>query len=142
MNNVNLTGRLTRDPELRFLPTTGRAVANFVLAVDRNLSKEKKQELENAGQPTADFIKIVVFGKQAENCANYLNKGSLVGINGRIQTRSYEDTNTNKRIYVTEVVANRVEFLSTNRNSSNNHSNNQDDFYDGFNQVDDDEIPF
>ena len=71
MNNVVLIGRLTRDPELRYLPNSGTPVANFSLAVDKQLSKEKKQEFETKGQPTADFINIVVWNKPAENCANF-----------------------------------------------------------------------
>lgn len=89
MNNTVIIGRLTRDPELRYLPGNGTAVSNFNLAVDRDLSKDKKQELESKGQPTADFINIVAWGKTAEHCANYLVKGRLVGIQGRIQTGSY-----------------------------------------------------
>ena len=72
MNNVVLIGRLTRDPELRYIPNSGTAVSTFTLAVDKNLSRDKKQEMEAKNQPTADFIRIVVWGKQAENCANYL----------------------------------------------------------------------
>ena len=90
MNNVVLIGRLTRDPELRYIPVTGTAVARFSIAVDKGLSREKKQEMESKNQPTADFINIVVWGKTAENCANYLVKGRLVGVQGRIQTGSYE----------------------------------------------------
>ena len=70
MNCVILIGRLTRDPELRYIPNTGTPVATFSLAVDKQLSKEKKMELEAQGRPTADFINIVVWGKQAEHCAN------------------------------------------------------------------------
>ena len=98
MNNVVLIGRLTRDPELRYIPNSGTPVSTFTLAVDKNLSKEKKMEMEAKNQPTADFIRIVVWGKQAENCANFLNKGKLVGINGRIQTGSYDDKD-GKRVY-------------------------------------------
>lgn len=109
MNLVMLIGRLTRDPELKYLPNTGTPVATFSLAVDRQLSKEKRQELVEKGEPTADFINIVVWGKQAENCANYLAKGRLVAIQGRLQSRSWETENG--RRYVTEVVANQVQFL-------------------------------
>lgn len=99
MNNVILIGRLTKDPELKYNPS-GVAVANFTLAVDRSFSKEKK----------ADFIPIVVWRKQAENCKNYLEKGSQVALEGRIQVRDYEDKE-GKRRYVTEVVAENVKFL-------------------------------
>lgn len=110
MNNVCLIGRLVRDPELRYLPDGATAVANFTLAVDKQLSRDKKEEYESKGQPTADFINIVVWGKQAENCANYLAKGLLTAVQGRIQTRSWEDQEGNRR-YSTEVVANNVQFL-------------------------------
>src|SRR5690606_41787995 len=105
-----LIGRLTRDPELRYIASTGTPVATFTLAVDRELSREKKLEMESKGQPTADFINIVVWGRQAESCANYLRKGKLAAVNGRLQSRSYEGRDGIRR-YVTEVVASRVEFL-------------------------------
>ena len=114
MNKVVLIGRLTRDPELRY---TGNntAVATFSLAVNRNFSNQQ-------GEREADFINIVVWRKQAENVKNYLTQGSQVAIDGRIQTRSYDDNNGQKR-YVTEVVADNVEFLGS-KNSSNNSMNN------------------
>ena len=113
MNKVFLIGRLTRDPELRY---TGNntAVATFSLAVNRNFSNQQ-------GEREADFINIVVWRKQAENVKNYLTQGSQVAIDGRIQTRSYDDNNGQKR-YVTEVVADNVEFLGS-KNSSNNSNN-------------------
>lgn len=110
MNNVILTGRLTRDPELRYIPGSGQAVTKFSLAVDKGLSRDKKQEMESQNKPTADFINIVVWGKQAENAANYLVKGRLVAIQGRLQSGSYEDKD-GKRVYTTDVVASNVEFL-------------------------------
>ncbi|WP_230143853.1 single-stranded DNA-binding protein, partial [Clostridium neonatale] len=82
MNKVVLIGRLTKDPELRFTPGTGAAVTTFTLAVNRYNSKTQQNE--------ADFIPIVIWGKQAESAANYLTKGSQAAISGRIQTRSYE----------------------------------------------------
>ena len=113
MNKVVLIGRLTRDPELRY---TGSniPVATFSLAVNRNFSNQ-------SGEREADFINIVVWRKQAENVKNYLTQGSQVAIDGRIQTRSYDDNNGQKR-YVTEVVADNVEFLGS-KNSSNNSNN-------------------
>ncbi len=77
MNIVMLIGRLTRDPELRYLPNTGTPVATFALAVDKELSKDKKQEMESKGQATADFINIVVFGKLAESCSNVIEKRNV-----------------------------------------------------------------
>ena len=104
MNKVFLIGRLTRDPELRYT-SSNIAVATFSIAVDRNFSNA-------AGEREADFINIVVWRKQAENVKNYMHKGSQVAIDGRIQTRSYDDTDGKKR-YVTEVVADNVQFLDS-----------------------------
>ncbi|WP_026895386.1 single-stranded DNA-binding protein [Clostridiisalibacter paucivorans] len=144
MNTVILIGRLTADPELRFLPGNGTAVANFSVAVDKDLSKDKKQEFEQQGKPTADFPRIVVWGRQAENCANYLAKGRMVGVQGRLQTRTYDNAQ-GQRVYVTEVVAERVQFLEWGDNKNNNTNNTgTDDFgiSSGFQPVDDDDIPF
>jgi len=143
MNSVILIGRLTKDPELRFLPVNGTPVSTFSVAVDKQLSKEKKQEFEAKGQPTADFINIVVWGKQAENCANYLAKGRLVAIQGRLQSRSYDAKDGTKR-YVTEVVAGNVQFLEWGESKGNNFSEQSSNFPDieGFHPVDDDDIPF
>ena len=157
MNKVVLIGRLTRDPELRYLTTgSNTAVARFTLAVDKQLSKEKKLEMESRNQPTADFINIVVWGKLAETCSNYLAKGRLTAVSGRIQTGSYEKDG--RRIYTTEVVAENVQFLewgdSPNRSSRNdsydnldnnyNDSNSSDDMSDieGFYTIDNEDIPF
>jgi len=114
MNKVFLIGRLTRDPELRY---TGNntAVASFSIAVNRNFTNQ-------SGEREADFINIVVWRKQAENVKNYLTQGSQVAIDGRIQTRSYDDQDGKKR-YVTEVVADNVEFLGS-KNSSQQGGNN------------------
>ena len=144
MNNVVLIGRLTRDPELRYIPNSGTAVSTFSLAVDKNLSKDKKAEMESKNQPTADFIRIVVWGKTAENCANFLTKGKLVGVNGRIQTGSYDDKD-GKKVYTTEVVANTVEFLEWGDSGNKSpQSSNDNDFPDvgGFHPTDNDDIPF
>ncbi len=147
MNNVILIGRLTSDPELRFLPNNGTAVTRFAIAVDKNLSKDKKQELEQQNKPTADFPRITVWGKQAENCATYLGKGRLVAVQGRIQTSSYDNAQ-GQRVYMTEVVADRVQFLEwgDNNRSNNTQSHSSHDTAgidtNGFQPVDDDEIPF
>ena len=142
MNNVVIVGRLTRDPELRFLPGSATAVTSFTVAIDKPLSKEKKQEMEAKGQPTADFVNVVVWGRQAENCANYLAKGRLTAVQGRLQSRSYDDKNGIRR-YVTEVVAERVEFLEWGDNNRQNsqHEGSDQDFpdIDGFQPVDDNE---
>ncbi len=145
MNSVVLIGRLTRDPELRFIAGSGRAVANFTLAIDRNLAKDKKAEMQQKGLPTADFIRVVVWGKQAENCASFLAKGRLVAINGSIQTSSYK-TNTGETRYSTDVLANRVEFLEWG--DKKQESGSSDNFNYGvdpseFQAIeDDDDIPF
>ncbi|GAF13109.1 single-stranded DNA-binding protein [Bacillus sp. JCM 19046] len=112
LNRVVLVGRLTRDPELRFTPN-GVAVANFTLAVNRPFSNQQ-------GEREADFINCVVWRKPAENVANFLKKGSLAGVDGRVQTRSY-DNNEGKRVFVTEIVAESVQFLEP-RNSQNNQN--------------------
>lgn len=109
MNNVSLIGRLVRDPEVKFTPTA-KAVANFTIAVDKGLSREKKSEFEAKGMATADFIPIVVWGKQAEHCQTYLAKGRMVAVTGSIQTRSYQAQDGSTR-YVTEVLAMNVEFI-------------------------------
>ena len=145
MNNVVLIGRLTRDPELRYIPS-GTAVCNFTLAVDKNLSRDKKQEMESKNQPTADFIRIIVWGKTAENSAKFLVKGRLVGVQGRIQTGSYDDKD-GKRVYTTEVVAQNVEFLEwgdSNRGGSSDYNSSSDDVggIEGFHPTDNDDIPF
>lgn len=101
MNKVVLIGRLTKDPELKFTPS-GTAVCTFTLAVDRRFKKE--------GQPSADFVPIVIWGKIAESTANYKKKGELIGVAGRIETRSYE-AKDGGRMYVTEVIADEVQFL-------------------------------
>lgn len=123
LNRIILIGRLTRDPELRYTPA-GVAVTQFTLAVDRNFTGQN-------GEKEADFIPVVTWRQLAETCANYLRKGRLTAVEGRIQVRNYEN-NEGKRIYVTEVIADNVRFLESNRsneqggsgNSSSSHENN------------------
>lgn len=102
INRVVLVGRLTKDPELRYTPS-GVAMARFTLAVNRTFSNQQ-------GEREADFINCTVWRKQAENVANFLKKGSLAGVEGRIQTGSYEGQD-GKRVYTTDVVADSVQFL-------------------------------
>jgi len=110
LNRVILIGRLTKDPELRYTPS-GVAVAQFTLAVDRPYTRDQ-------GEREADFIPIVTWRQLAETCANYLRKGRLTAVEGRIQVRNYEN-NEGRRVYVTEVIADNVRFLeSPNRDSS------------------------
>lgn len=104
LNRVVLVGRLTRDPELRYTPN-GVAVANFTVAVNRPFRNQQ-------GEQEADFINCVTWRKQAENLANYMRKGSLIGVDGRIQTRSYENQE-GRRVWVTEVLAENIQFLES-----------------------------
>ena len=115
LNKIVLIGRLTRDPELRYTPN-GTAVCNFSLAVERNYTNRQ-------GEREVDFIDIVVWRKQAEHCANHLGKGRLVAVEGRLQIRSYENDEGQRR-RVAEVVANNVQFLDWPGNSNNNNNNN------------------
>lgn len=100
INKAILTGRLGKEVELRYTQS-GKAVATFSLAVTDNYNRE-----------VTHWLNIVAWNKQAENCANYLSKGSLVGVEGRIQTRNYENKE-GRKVYVTEIVADRVEFLDS-----------------------------
>ena len=102
MNAVVMIGRLVADPELRYTGS-GKAVATMNIAVDRAFKGPD-------GQKQTDFFAVVAWGKIAENCANYLSKGRLVGIRGSIQNRSYDAQDGSKR-YVTEIVADEVQFL-------------------------------
>ncbi|WP_249872284.1 single-stranded DNA-binding protein [Oceanobacillus saliphilus] len=109
LNRVVLVGRLTKDPDLRYTPN-GVAVANFTIAVNRPFSNQQ-------GNREADFINCVVWRKPAENLANYMKKGSMIGVDGRIQTRTFEGQD-GKTVYVTEVVADSVQFLESKGSSS------------------------
>lgn len=147
MNKVVLIGRLTKDPELRFTPGTGAAVTSITIAVDRYNSK--------TGEREADFIPVVIWGKQAESTANYMSKGGQVAISGRIQTRNYDAKDGTKR-YVTEVVAdqfNGIRFLGKKSDNSANSNNSNysapandvfggDNFEEDITPVDDGDMPF
>lgn len=119
LNRVILIGRLTKDPELRYTPA-GVAVTQFTLAVDRPFSNQQKER-------EADFIPIVVWRQQAEHAANYLRKGRLAAIEGRIQVRNY-DNNEGRRVYVTEVVADNVRFLDKGEGGQQLERQQQDPF--------------
>lgn len=110
MNCVNLIGRLTKDPDIKYTQTNNTAIANFTLAVNRRFTKE--------GQPTADFINIVAWGKTGEFCSKYFKKGMQVAIQGRIQTRNWEDDQGQKH-YATEVIAEQCFFADSKRESQN-----------------------
>lgn len=108
LNQIVLIGRLTRDPELRFTPT-GKAVCQFTLAVDRPYS-------DSNGEKQADFINIIVWGKLAELCVQYLAKGKLAAVVGRLQVRSYFNQKDGGKRWTTEVIAANVKFLSPKEN--------------------------
>lgn len=110
INNVVLVGRLTKDPDLRYT-SSGTAVATFTLAVNRNFTSQN-------GNREADFINCVIWRKSAETLANYAHKGTLLGVTGRIQTRSY-DNQQGQRVYVTEVVAENFQLLESRAASEN-----------------------
>ena len=117
MNKAILIGRLTRNPELRYT-SSNRAVCQFTVAIDRPFTNQA------SGQREADFINVVAWDKTGENVGKYMTKGRLIAVEGRIQTRNYEN-NEGRRVYVTEVIANNVQFLeSRNAQNTNNNSIN------------------
>lgn len=139
LNRVILIGRLTRDPELRYTPA-GVAVTQFTLAVDRPFKNNDSQDRE------ADFIPVVTWRQLAETCAEYLKKGRLTAVEGRIQVRNYEN-NEGKRVYVTEVIADNVRFLESNRQESGqseSRNSKNDPFSDDGKPINlsDDDLPF
>jgi single-strand DNA-binding protein len=151
INRVVLVGRLTKDPELRYT-NSNIAVATFTLAVDRGFKNA-------AGEKETDFIPIVTWKKSAENVGKYLHKGSLVGVDGRIQTRNYEASDGTRR-YITEVIADNVRFLDSKPKDDEhkqydnskqnipehlkpNHEKSEDPFFkSSTDDIDTDEIPF
>lgn len=135
LNQVVLIGRLTRDPELRYTPGNGTAVATFTIAVDRSfVGKDGTRTKE------ADFIPIVTWSKLAENCASHLKKGLLVAVVGRLQIRSYEDSQGVRR-KAAEVVANDVRFLEWSRGQGA-ESDDLGDLPGDEMHVNEDDIPF
>ncbi len=135
MNKVILIGNLTKDPELRYTPN-GVAVCTFTLAVNRRVN----------GENQADFIGIVAWQKTADLCATYLRKGRQAAIEGRIQTRSY-DNKEGKKVYVTEVVAEKVEFIGGKSGNEGDPGKGADTFNDPFSSgmpinISDDDLPF
>ena len=117
MNKVELIGRLTKDPEVRYTQTNNTAVASFSLAVNRRFVKEGEER-------QADFINIVVWGKTAEFCSKYFKKGMQIALVGRIQTRNWEDDQGQKH-YVTEVVAEEVYFADSKKEQQEPQSDMQ-----------------
>lgn len=154
MNRVVLVGRITKDPELK-KTNNNNSVVNFTIAINRTYTSA-------SGEREADFINCVAWNKTAENMAAYLSKGSLIAVEGRIQTRSYED-NDGKRVYLTEVYVDNLQFLESRSNSNQSISPNQnfqqkseDNFFSDFSEnnskgssnilsdldISDDELPF
>lgn len=130
MNSVVLIGRLTKDPEVRYTAGTQMAVCTFALAVDRRVKSGEEKK--------ADFPRITVFGKSAENCERFLAKGRQVGIKGRLQTGSYKDKD-GKTVYTTDVIADEVQFLGSGK--KNDAELETEPVPDGFSELDED-IPF
>lgn len=144
MNSVVLIGRLTRDPDIRYISESQTAVANFTIAIDRPVRSGQEKK--------TDFPRVTVFGRQAENCERFLAKGRLVGIQGRIQTGSYTNKD-GQTVYTTDVVADRVEFLEWgDRNEragggqsqgyQQNRQQASNEIPEGFQAIQDEEIPF
>lgn len=146
MNKFIGIGRLTKDPDLRYTKSN-QPVATFTLAIDRQMSKDKRDEAEANGWPTADFPRVTVWGNMAVNCEKYLKKGSQCAVVGRLQTGSYQDKD-GKTVYTTEILAENVEFLSRANGSSNASKTSggtvDDEFFgDDFTEIEDDgRIPF
>lgn len=133
MNSVVLIGRLTRDPEVRYTSETQLAVASFSVAIDRLQAAGKEKQ--------TDFPRVIAFGKTAELCERFLTKGKLVAVQGRIQTGSYKNKE-GATVYTTEVVADRVEFLEWGEKGEGSVSRGPAGIPDGFQAIDDDDIPF
>lgn len=151
MNHVVLVGRLTKDPELRYIPGTGTAVATFAIAIDRDYAKKD-------GSRETDFIPVEVMGKPAEFCANYISKGRLVALQGSIRVDNYQTQSGERRTF-TKVSARNIQALDSNKNRSDNPypNQNQNQGFEpsfepsfeptgldpqGFQAIDDDDIPF
>lgn len=155
INNITLVGRLTKDPDMKYTGN-GTAVATFTLAVNRNFTNQ-------SGEREADFINCVIWRKPAETLANYAKKGVLIGVTGRIQTRSY-DNQQGQKVYVTEVIADNFQLLESKKadfsqntqgggvsnSQTNNYTRNQqntnsataDPFGNSSIDISDDDLPF
>ena len=133
MNSVVLIGRLTRDPEVRYTPESQLAVATFTVAIDRLQAAGKEKQ--------TDFPRVTAFGKTAELCERFLTKGRLVAVQGQIQTGSYKNKD-GATVYTTDVVADRVEFLEWGDKNESAAPRTPAGIPDGFQAIDDDDIPF
>ena len=140
MNKVILMGRLTKDPEVRYTQTSNTMVASFTLAVNRRFTRQGEER-------QADFLPIVAWGKSAEFCSKYFKKGQQVGVIGRVQTRSYDDAQGQKR-YITEVIAEETYFADSKRDGESGGSMNFEDTFgtsmpnNEFQVSSDDDLPF
>ena len=140
MISIICVGRLTKEPELRYIASTGTAVTRFSIAVDRPFAKKD-------AEVTADFFNVVVWGKTAEHCANYLKKGRQVALRGRLQNNNYTDKDGVKR-YTVEIIAEEVKFIDWGDKKEQGAQGNQseDDFSDlddaGYRALNDDSVPF
>lgn len=133
MNKVVIIGRLTSDPTLKYTPGAGTAVTTVTLAVDRRYTKDEKKE--------ADFIPVVIWGKSAESTAQYMRKGLLMGVSGRIQTRNY-DHKDGYKVYVTEVVAEEIKFLEWGNKESKSSDSSYASSFDDMTPIEDSDVPF
>ena len=140
LNKATIIGRLTKDPESK--PLSSGSVANFTVAVDRTFKNKD-------GERETDFIPVVAWNKTAELVTRYLQKGSMLAVSGRIQTRSYDGTDGIRR-YVTEIVADEVHFLSPKSETASSQKQYSNDGFDdsfgvpidGFAEIDDLDVPF
>ena len=141
LNKVILIGRLIKDAEIRYT-TSNRAVAQFTIAVNRPYTNQE-------GQRETDFINIVAWDKLGENIGKYTHKGSLIAVEGRLQVRNYEN-NEGRKVYVTEVITNNVQFLepkSTTQSDTKNNTQEENDPFEEMgkqieNEIDDNDLPF
>lgn len=140
MNNVILTGRIAKDLEIRYTQT-GKAYCRLTLAVDRGMSKEKKQEAEAKGQPTADFISCVAWNKLAETINKYSGKGRKILVEGSIQSGSYTAEDGSKR-YTTDILVNRAEILEFANNNTTEDTQPFGQFDLPYEEANNEDIPF
>lgn len=140
MNSYICVGRLTKEPELRYIASTGTAVTRFSIAVDRPFAKKD-------AEVTTDFFNVVVWGKTAEHCANYLKKGRQVALRGRLQNNNYTDKDGVKR-YTVEIIVEEVKFIDWgDKKGQGNQGNQSNDSFDdideaGYRAINDQDIPF
>lgn len=161
MNTVALMGRLTRDPEVR-VAQSGNSVATFTVAVDRAMSKDKKEQAERNGQPTADFIRCMAFGNTADAIGRFFTKGRKILLEGHIQTGKYENQQ-GQTVFTTDVIVDRFHFADSQQTQQTQPQGNyqqnyrqpmpqpapqpqqtrmDDDLIDGFSYYNEDDIPF